>query len=386
MLCFLTARRRVLTFFLIWIFALQASVARAEWYVSQVNRAPAQQTLFWVPSDDLSTLQFNPKGGVCVAPANRQALGAENDLDCVRQTLEEIQRNGQPSLAQMERLLSATKKSGFWEGFGEGLGASAGDLFRSILELPKLITEIPRLLQGLKDHPEQMLAILKKALLKSAETVVAYICEPSDANARALGKLVGKTDGDLALMVFGSFVGIGGKIGKGGKTLESLERAAKALPKIPEGARHIVAIRGSTLAAFQEAFNLHKKANVVSYISYTTRDGQSHLLRVVPKNLKGEKNSQLVVERADGGPVPFSVAEDVFKEIAGVEELPTPMVQADKPGYIVGDKPTIYVAGPRGRKVSLRNFASTTEASGPVWTVGIKGLGKNGLEEIKFKG
>lgn len=226
-----------------------------------------------MPSTDLSTVQFNPRGGVCVAPANRQALSAENDLDCVRQTLEELQRNGHLSPAQAEHLLSATKKSGFWEGFGEGLLASAGDLFRSILELPKLINEIPQLLQGLKDHPEQILAILKKALLKSAETVVAYICEPSDANARALGKLVGKGGVDVALMVFGSSVGIGSKIGKVGKTLESLEQATKALLKIPESARHIVAIRGSTLAAFQEAFNLHHKANVVSYLSYTTRDG-----------------------------------------------------------------------------------------------------------------
>lgn len=106
---------------------------------------------------------------------------------------------------------------------------------------------------------------------------------------------------------------------------------------------------------------------------------------MVPRNLQGAKNRQLIVERADSGPVPFSVVEDVFKDIAGAKELPTRQIKANKRGLILGDEPIIYVAGPPGRKVSLRNFAGTTEASGPVWMVDVRKLTDNEFDEIKFK-
>jgi hypothetical protein len=187
---------------------------------------------------------------------------------------------------------------------------------------------------------------------------------------------------------YGAVAGAVGKVGKIDKIIKGvLDRSAKDRIKIPDGAHHI-AIRGNTLDAFQEAFNLHDKANVVSYLSYTTRDGKSHLLRVVPENLRGRKNSQLVVERADGGPVPFEVVQDVYKDITQREELPDWEPQDPKKVStgIHGEEPRTIEVPVGGRMTALRTGARSTGDSGPVWTIDVRKLKRpNGFKEIKFK-
>jgi hypothetical protein len=193
----------------------------------------------------------------------------------------------------------------------------------------------------------------------------------------------------FSIVPYGAVAGAVGKVGKIDKIIKGvLDQSAKDLKKIPDGAHHI-AIRGNTLDAFQEAFNLHKKANVVSYLSYTTRDGKSHLLRVVPKDLHGVKNRQLVIERADGGPVPFEVVQDVFKDITKKETLPDFRDPKNPEGLstgIGGEKPKEIVIKEGDRSVVLRSGAGSTGDSGPVWTIKInKPKLENGFEEIKFK-
>jgi len=388
MLRFLAARRRVLAFFLLWIFSLHALVAQAQWYTGRVNGASSAQTLFWIPPDD-NPLQIQNIRGVCVAPANWQALRSENDLDCVGQTLDELKKNQLLQPAEAEKLRTAIEKPGFWQGVAEGFRDALGDLAESIWHLPQLIEQIPSALRALPEAPGLLLEVLEAALEHYNNAVVAYICEPSDAHARALGKIAGEVA--ITFIPFGGASTKISKISKGAWTAKALEQSLGAFRKyVPKDAK-IVLARGDLSTAFLEAFRYHKIDRIVSYISVPMSDGKPYVFKVVPSNKLGKTNSQLVLVGADGKPVPDPVVFEVYRKITG-QEGPVELKRYDKvEGYrtnVVGEEPQWAVYRTKGkdnRSYVLRNFADSIDESGPVWTINLhKPEMPDGFEEIKF--
>jgi hypothetical protein len=373
--------RRLIALVLLMTFSSQALLAEADWYYSQVNTN--EKTAFWLPSTDTFVREPENNHNVCVSHNNLPALAAANDLDCVQRTVQEVSKGHPLDPASAVQLMKAYGNRSFLQGVAEGFWGELKDLWK----LPSELKELPDSIRAVIDNPSLLRLALEKALLDSATTIATYICEPTDEHAEKMGDLVGRTL--FSIVPYGAVAGAVGKVGKIDKIIKGvLDQSAKDLKKIPDGAHHI-AIRGNTLDAFQEAFNLHKKANVVSYLSYTTRDGKSHLLRVVPKDLHGVKNRQLVIERADGGPVPFEVVQDVFKDITKKETLPDFRDPKNPEGLstgIGGEKPKEIVIKEGDRSVVLRSGAGSTGDSGPVWTIKInKPKLENGFEEIKFK-
>ncbi|MCY0872330.1 MAG: hypothetical protein OWQ56_06450 [Acidithiobacillus caldus] len=69
---------------------------------------------------------------------------------------------------------------------------------------------------------------------------------------------------------------------------------------------------------------------------------------------------------------------DVYKNMAGIKELPGKVVRDGGKG--------VYVHKQGDRAITLREFASSSKDSGQVWTIGVeKWGGKNGFRELKFR-
>ncbi|MCY0872331.1 MAG: hypothetical protein OWQ56_06455 [Acidithiobacillus caldus] len=190
MLRAMAAYRRILALLLIVLLGLQPLLLeaqeRGDWVNFQFNgKTDPRMFAYLPPQDDL--LHPVGDGQVCAAPINRRALAAEQDLDCTRRSLRELSPEQRAALAAKlyYRTHEVVTRPTFWAGVADGARGELEDIYHFFRHLRSNLSQLREALGYLREHPEAILPLLKSALEGADNTVLAYVCEPSAANARA---------------------------------------------------------------------------------------------------------------------------------------------------------------------------------------------------------